>query len=349
MIPRTFLVSVACLVLLCSPAVLSAGTAAPYEWTGSDSGSIADMYEKAYGERVDPVASLGEMNQFNAFLAVQDALTEMMVDPAESQKSRDYVRGSGGGEYMYWNKQMSMMPRPLSDGSGKLIQTCLIPESVGMNGKNMFLPGKETLQKALDILKANKDLAERLRTNSPPITQEEFDQQVRQLDQQFLENAARELETMKDLSKSGKVYGMGFKQNENGDYSPVELSPDLIESSLRRLGVSIPDPAPASAPDAPSAASTASAASAPAAITVKQNDQVVQEMDRDYQTFAEGFSDEASRTKAEIELDMFRMRVRPQDVKPGQKTYDPYMTHELQSGGGLSLPAYIPPDEEPQP
>ena len=349
MIPRTFLVTVACLVLLCCPAVLSAGTEATYEWSGSDSSSISDLYEKAYGERVDPVDSLGQMNQFNAFLAVQDALTEMMVEPGESQKSRDSYRSNGSGEYMYWNKQMSMMPRPLSDGSGKLAQTCLIPESVGMNGKNMFLPDKETLQKALEILKGQKDLAERLRTNNPPITQEEFDQQVRQLDQQFLENAARELQTMKDLSKGGKIYGMGFKMNENGDYEPVELSAGLIESSMRRLGVSVPDPAAPAATDAPAAPTRASAADAPASITVKQKDQVVQEMDRDYQTFAEGFSDEASRTKAEIDLDMFRMRVRPQDVKPGQKIYDPYMTHELQSGGGLSLPAYIPADEEPQP
>jgi hypothetical protein len=347
MIARTFLVSLTCLALLCCPAALSAGTVAPYEWSGSDTSSISDLYEKAYGERVDPIAALGEMNQFNAFLAVQDALTEMMIDPAESQKSRDYYRGLNNNDYMYWNKQMSMMPRPHgSSSSDKVAQTCLIPESVGMTGKNMFLPDKETLQKALDILKSQKDLAERLRTNDPPITQEEFEQQVRQLDRQFLENAARELSTIKELSQGGKVYGMGFTMNDAGEYGPLELNSGLIESSLRRLGVPIPDPAALAATDAPDAPSRASVADAPAAITVKQKDQVVQEMDRDYQTFAEGFSDEASRTKAEIDLDMFRMRVRPQDVKPGQKIYDPYMTHELQSGGGLSLPSYVPKDEE---
>ena len=93
----------------------------------------------------------------------------------------------------------------------------------------------QRLAEAFDAVLFPVDLVSRLAEPLPhELTQAQFDEQSGKLDEQFLENAAREIASIKSLSTTDKVYGMGFIQGPDGKQQPVALDPGMIESSMRR-------------------------------------------------------------------------------------------------------------------
>lgn len=339
--------------LLVTAPMASAGTVVPFERTGEGEASTVDLIKKQYGDQEVETGSSLVVNRWNTFRSFQNALMEMMIDPAESQKLRDsYYKDRGvfdtgynnpnpkGWRFTYWNRGELEAKTPLADGSGKVARTPIIPREVPLDGKNLYIPDAATLDKIAEIFNQQQELGKDLPMSADPPQPEldAYNQATQKLEQQFLALVASEIPKLREAAKNGKVYGLGYMYDENDTMQPLELNVPMIESQMRRMGVQIPSgdgPVPAPSTTAPAAVSVADG---PPTVIVKQPPQTLQEMNRDYEAFVAGFPDESSRTKAEIEMDMFRMRIRPRDVQPGIKVYDPLLTHEYQQGG-LNLPA----------
>jgi hypothetical protein len=357
---NAILIGALCLSLL--PAGLAeAGQIVPYERSEeSGDASLTDLFKKTYDEQELETTSSLANNRWNAFRNLQNALTEMMVDPAESAKNRqefqanrqvwdDYnVNPEGYGyKYMYWNRGDGVEAKvPLADGTGKVARTTVFAKEIGMEGKNLYMPDKAALDKIMEIQNAQMELAKKygidLQKPSPEVA-EQYNAEAQRLEMKFLEAVAAEIPKLKEAAKNQKVYALGFKYDEQDNMAPLELNVAMIESAMRRLGVSIPDGKEPPKEGAEGPAAQTAAPTEPT-IRVRQSAQTVQEMNREYEVLTTPFSDETARTKAELENDMFRVRTRASDMQPGVKTYDLLLSPEYATGA-LNLPSKLPQDQ----
>ncbi len=333
-----------------------AGELVPFERTDAGDRSMVDVFRKHYDDPEANDSSYLEFSRWNAFRTFQDALIEMMVDPATSQRNRESFRQFPsisddimgpmpmGWRHTYWNRGMPGAPEPLADASGNVSRSHIFSEDIDLENKNFYMPDVETLDKLLEIMNKQDELGKPILPNAMTVP-EEYETEARKLEEAFIQAVANELNKVRQAIKDGeKIFGLGFVTDENGNLKPLELNIDMIEEQMRRLGLDIPEAEDeATDENGREATSAAAVANSPPIVQVRQPRETVQKLESDYEEFLEMGLSESERTRREIELDMFRVRA-TKEVGGGVKSYDLVGTPEYQTGG-LNLPSHLPAEE----
>ncbi len=304
--------------------------------------AMLELYRRQYNK---PDAKLEDLD-FDAFLTYQATVSEMHMQEqlhkdAETNFAKLIKQREQDPNLYYISTWMSSSTTAF-DGSGaiKASRRKMTGQSMEMSGRAMYFPSEEALEKILQLTKDTQQAAAQV--DGEEASMEKFLLRKDELEKQLLTVMADELAKMRDSAGSRDLYAMGYVETPDGRQEPLRISLDFLSKFMADRGVTIPQPPGAGE------SRTVERARNEQILTVQQTPTAQQELSNTYRMFVNGFDSETKRTEAEIKYDLFRLRISPADVRGDQiqKTYDPLMTPEYQVGGGLSLPAAIPPDEE---
>lgn len=343
---RVFLLALAPLLLVLGAAGLFAGSLVPYGLPqGSDEEyPAAAMYREKYGTEEPRDAIMSDDATWNAFLAFQYSMAEMMTQPEALQENRRYVHDTQEQSmqpgamvqtsmgHMYWNKQMTMINSPLADGSGDhATPTIIIGDDIGLEGKNLYFPSQDVLAQMAQLFAQQAALGEE--ADNDRVTPAEFVSRRDALEEQLLQLMAQEIANVRELAKDQDIYALGFRRGPSGQ-RPLQLDPATLSNNLEGLGVTVPE-------ETEGGDSGVGLSSAEPIVEPVQNEQDAAELESDYTRFTApaDVENETERAQREADLGLFRFRVLPRDVAGGVKSNDPILTPEYQPGGGLNLPS----------
>ncbi|MBI2945567.1 MAG: hypothetical protein HYY25_15345 [Candidatus Wallbacteria bacterium] len=299
--------------------------------TGS---AILELYRRHYNK---PNAALTDLD-FDAFLTYQASVSEFLMKPelheeAELNYNKAIKNGNEKPNLYYISTWMANSTTSF-DNSGNIraSRRNMANPKMGMEGKPLYFPSEEAIAKLLEITKATQEAAAEV-SNSDPTTVDRFLERKEELEKELLKAIAEEIAKMRDLAAGQDVYGLGYI-DKDGEPAPIRLDMDMLKSYMANRGIQLPPPA---GTKTESGEVKETAITAPV-VNVRQGPGAQRDMDQSYEQLMQPLS-EHERTKREIEGDLFRIRGRAADFKgENVKTYDPFMTFELQHGG-LSLPS----------
>jgi hypothetical protein len=308
-----------------------------------DSGTaMLELYRRHYNK---PDAKPEDLD-FDAFLTYQATVSEMHMQEelhkdAETNFAKLIKQREETPNLYYISTWMSSSTTAF-DGSGDIraSRRKMTGQSMEMAGRPMYFPSEEALGKILQLTKDTQQAASQV--DSEDASLEKFLIRKDELETQLLTVMAEELAKMRESAGSRELYAMGYVNTPDGRQEPLRINLDFLSRFMADRSIAVPGPAGASE------SRTVQRARNEQILTVQQTSTTQQEVSDTYRMFVNGFDTETKRTEAELKHDLFRLRISPADVRGDelQKTYDPLMTPEYQVGGGLSLPASMPPDEE---